>query len=295
MIKWIIKILACHFPWLLPDKLFLEAKFRMLMHRELNLKAPATFNEKLQWLKLYDRKPGYTALADKVGAKQFATSVIGEEYIVPTYGVYENASKIPWEELPEQFVLKCTHDSGGLVVCKDKSSLDRRKSSRILDRCLKRNFFLLAREWPYKNVKRRIICEKYLESGCEAGLIDYKFFCFSGKPEFMYVSQGLEDHKTARISFADLDCRQLPFSRKDYSPFEDGSLPVPAKLEEMKALAQKLAVASKAPFIRVDLYENEGKVLFSEMTFYPNGGYIPFSPPEWDEKLGRLITLPVKK
>ena len=188
-------------------------------------------------------------------------------------------------------MLKCTHDSGGLVICRDKASFDRDAACAKLGACLKRRFFYQSREWCYKDIKPRILCEPLMgDERQKDSLIDYKFFCFNSKPRFMYISSGLEDHSTARISFADLEGRPLPFRRSDYRPFE-GQLPLPQNLPALVDAASRLAAAVPAPFLRVDLYEIGGKPYFSEFTFYPNGGYLPFDPPEWDEKIGEMLNL----
>lgn len=287
----ILKNIVYHAPWLLSDRKFLELSWELRMGRPLDLDNPETFNEKIQWLKLNDRRPEYTMMADKVEVKEWAASVIGEEHVIPTIGVYGSASEIPWDKLPESFVLKCNHDSGGLVVCRDKSQLDRSSAARRLDSCMKRNFFFFSREWCYKDIKRRILCEKYMhEEGSDASLIDYKFFCFNGEPRFMYVSGGLENHSTAKISFADTDGNPLPFRRLDFAAFED-EIPMPSDLDGMKAIASQLAEAVGNRFVRVDLYEIGGRVYFSELTFYPCGGYLPFSPAEWDARIGEMLQL----
>lgn len=287
----ILKNLVYHAPWLFGDRKYLELRWLFRTGRRLDLENPLSFNEKLQWLKLYDRKQIYHTMVDKAEAKDYAASVIGREYIIPTIGVYDRVSEIPWDSLPSRFVLKCTHDSGGMIICRDKSALDIPEACRKLRSALHTNFWKRDREWPYKGVKPRIICEQYMEDPAQKnGLVDYKFFCMNGKPGFMYISEGLEDHSTARISFAGLDGTELPFKRSDYKNF-GGGLPVCGHLEEMKCLASRLAEAVGNPFVRVDMYEIGGHIYFSELTFYPNGGYIPFEPAEWDRKLGDMIQL----
>ena len=274
------------------DEAYLKLAFRMNMNQKLDLKNPKTFNEKLQWLKLYDRKPEYTRMVDKYEAKQYVAERIGEEYIVPTLGVWDRFDDIDFDSLPDQFVLKTTHDSGGLVICRDKSKLDVATVKKTLERCLKRNYYYASREWPYKNVKPRILAEAYMEDPQQPnGLRDYKFFCFSGEPRFLYISEGLEDHSTASISFLEMDWRFAPFRRSDYKPFS--RLPEkPQHYDEMVQLARKLA--GDMAFVRVDLYEISGRIYFSEITFSPCSGMVPFEPKEWDEKLGSWIRLPEK-
>lgn len=317
----VLKNLLFRFPFLFSDRRFLELVHPLRTSHQLCLDEPKRFNDKIQYLKLYDRKPLYTTLSDKVSAKDFAAGILGPEAIIPTLGVYDRVGDIPWESLPSSFVLKCTHDSGGLVICRDKAALtndaaldrpaafDRPAASDLsaaLDReasfdrdaavaklraCLKRRYFYQSREWCYKDIRPRILCESLMgDERQKDSLIDYKFFCFNSKPRFMYISSGLEDHSTARISFADLEGRPLPFRRSDYRPFE-GQLPLPQNLPALVDAASRLAAAVPAPFLRVDLYEIGGKPYFSEFTFYPNGGYLPFDPPEWDEKIGEMLNL----
>lgn len=274
------------------DKPYLQLYYLMKLKKVLHFGNPKSFNEKLQWLKLYDRKKIYTTMVDKYEAKDYVAERIGEEYIIPTLGVWERVEDIDFDALPEKFVLKCTHDSGGLIVCRDKSKLNLEKTKRILAKSLKNDFYIEAREWPYKNVKRRIIAETYMEDEIQKkGLVDYKFYCFDGKPQFLYISKGLEDHATASISFLNLDWTFAPFQRSDYKGFE--TLPEkPAGYETMLKLAEQLSAGSS--FLRVDLYEIGGKVYFSELTFTPCGGTMRFAPPEWDDKIGQMLTLPQK-
>ena len=223
------------------DEAFLKKLYKINMGEKLNLKAPKTFNEKLQWLKLYNRKPEYTKMVDKYEAKNYVANLIGAEYIIPTLGVWEKFEDIDFDALPNQFVLKCTHDSGGLVICRDKSKLNFNSAKLKINKSLKRNFYKLGREWPYKNVKPRIIAEQYMEdNNGKNGLMDYKFYCFNGKPEFLYISNGLEDHSTAKISFVTLDWEFADFKRLDFRPFD--SLPKkPSKFMEMLELCEILS------------------------------------------------------
>lgn len=288
----ILKNIVYHAPWLLSDKCFLELSYELHMGYRPDLDHPTTFNEKIQWLKLHDRHEEYAKMVDKFHAKEFAASIIGKEHIIQTLGVYDSVDRIDWDALPQKFVLKCTHDSGGLLVCRDKGRLDINKAAARLNKALHTNFWYRQREWAYKGVKPRIICEELMEDERQRnGLTDYRFFCFGGEPRFMYVSDGMEDHGTARISFTYLDGKPMPFCRKDYRTHDDGCIPLPENLGQMRQIAGKLAQAVGNPFIRVDLYQINGQVYFSELTFYPNGGYIPFEPEQWDRELGKMIKL----
>ena len=275
------------------DEDFLKKVFLLKMGKELDLENPKTFNEKLNWLKLYDRKPLYTNMVDKYEAKKYVADVIGEEYTIPTLGVWDKFEDIDFDSLPEQFVLKCTHDSGGLVICKDKTKLDVSKARKKIKRSLNTNFYYRFREWTYKDVKPRIIAEQYMEDQNEAeGLTDYKFYCFNGEPKFLYVSQGLQNHATASISFLTTDWQFAPYERSDFKPLNE--LPrKPECLSEMLEICKKLS--ENVPFLRVDLYEINGKIYFSELTFYPCGGFMPFKNPEHDLEIGKMLILPKKE
>jgi len=272
----------------MPDKMYLQCIWRDNMGYELDVENPQTFNEKLQWLKLYNRKSVYTTMVDKATAKEYVASIIGEEYIIPTYGVYNTFDEIDFGGLPNQFVIKSTHDSGGVYICKDKSKLDKEKARSITEGRFGVNVYHNFREWPYKNVKPRILVEKYMENEECNGLVDYKFYCFNGKAKYLYVSEGLENHKTAKISFLTLDWEFAPFGRSDFSPFSILP-PQPSRFKEMVKIANILA--ERHPFIRVDLYQVKNKIYFSELTFYPCAGMMPFEPKEWDYKLGLELTL----
>jgi len=287
--KIVFKLQYIHFLDILPDKPYLRLMYYANTFRRLSLKNPKTFNEKLQWLKLYDRKTQYTQMVDKYEAKAYVKERIGECYIIPTYGVYNRPEEIDYSQLPSQFVLKCTHDSGGLCICRDKEHFSKEQAAIKLNKSLNTNYYYNGREWPYKNVKPRIIAEAYLEDEEGAGgLTDYKFYCFNGKVELLYVSSGLEDHSTASISFLTKDWQFAPFTRTDYKPYD--TLPKkPACLQEMIAVAEKLSAGIR--FLRVDLYEVKGKVYFSELTFFPCSGYMPFSDERYNQELGDLIVL----
>ena len=275
----------------LPDKIHLNTMYKLIMKKKLDLKNPKTFNEKLQWLKMYDRHPKYVQMVDKYEAKKYVTEKIGPEYIIPTYGVWNSFDEINFEILPNQFVLKCTHDCGGLVICRDKSSFDMEMARKKIDRCLKRNYFYYGREWPYKNVKPRVIAEKYMQDPSSIVLKDYKFYCFNGKPEFVQLSQGMEKHSTASMAFLTLEWVRVPFERSDFLRINTIP-PKPLNFELMKSIAEKLSEGHI--FLRVDLYEINARVFFSELTFSPTSGYIPIQPPEYDEQVGRLLVLPNK-
>lgn len=276
---------------LFPDPVYLQIMNHVYMQKPLNLKNPQTFNEKIQWLKLHDRKKEYTKMVDKYTAKKHVASIIGSKHIIPTLGVWDKFDDIDFEKLPQQFVLKCTHDSGGLIICRDKSKLNIDEARRKINACLKQRYYWIAREWPYKNVKPRIIAEQYMEVEGDLELTDYKWFCFNGEPQFLYISHGLANHETATIDFYDINHRRMPFKRTDYKSSTTDA-PKPRCHDEMIDIAGKLS--KNIPFVRIDLYEINGKVYFSEITFSPCAGWLPFDPQEWDYKLGKYIKLPYK-
>lgn len=272
-----------------PDKLYLEEFFFCRMGKRLDLKHPRTFNEKLQWLKLYDRKPAYTIMVDKYEAKNYVGEKIGKAHIIPVVGgPWNSVDEIDFNSLPNRFVLKCTHNSGGMIICKDKNVLDINSAKTVLNHSMNNNYYLHGREWPYKNVPRRIFAEQYMEDQ-NGQMIDYKFYCFNGNPAFLYVSKGMENHRTAQVSFVTLDWKIADFGRSDYAPLD--VLPDrPHKFNEMIDIAKKLS--KNIPFLRVDLYEIDDKIYFGELTFSPCGGFMPFEPRKADEEVGKLLELP---
>lgn len=269
------------------DEQYLKKMFRARMGHDLNLVSPETFNEKIQWLKLNDRNPLYTKLVDKYAVREYVKEVIGEEYLVPIVGgPWDSVDEIDFDKLPNQFVLKCTHDSGGLVVCKDKSMLEIKKVKTKLSRAMKRNYYLHMREWPYKDVKPRIIAEKLLV-GSQEDINDYKMMCFNEKCKCSFVCSERYSDSGLKVTFFDTEWNVMPFER--HYPKSEVPIERPRKYEEMIALAEKLARGIR--FVRVDFYEIDGKVYFGEMTFYPGSGCEEFTPESWDYELGSWIDL----
>ena len=277
---------------ILPDKLFLQLLFPLRMGYKLNLSKPKTFSEKLQWLKLYDRRPIYTTMVDKYAVKRYVADIIGEKYIIPTLGVWDSPDEIEWDSLPNQFVLKCTHDSGGLIICRDKTKLDIDAAKEKLRKSLKFDYYLSVREWPYKDVPRRIIAEQYISpTPGKSDLPDYKFFCFDGKVKALFVaSERQTPNEEVKFDFFDADFNHLPFRQG-----HDHAKVIPSRphyFEEMKSAAAKLSEG--IPHVRVDFYETTEGVLFGELTFYHFSGIVPFEPYEWDKRFGDWIALPKK-
>ena len=273
----------------LSDEDFLKRKFRALMGYELNLENPQTFNEKLQWLKLHDRNPEYIRMVDKYEVKQYVAGIIGEEYIIPTLGVWNSFEEIDFNKLPNQFVLKCTHDSGGIVICKDKKAFNIRSAKDKINKSLKRSYFYYGREWPYKKVKPRIIAEPYLtdESGIE--LMDYKFMCFQGVPKIILICKDRFTETGITEDFFDSNWNHLNFKRLEHECSKE-EIVKPRELDELLNISVELS--RNIPFIRCDYYIVQEKIYFGELTFYPASGFEPFDPPEWDKKLGDWIQLP---
>ncbi len=270
--------------FIFPDKMYLKLKYRFAFGKKLDLKNPKTFNEKLQWLKLYDRKPEYTVMVDKYAVKKYVADKIGEEYIIPTLGVWDKFEDINFEQLPNQFVLKCTHDSGGLVICKDKSKLDVEGARKKINKSLKRDFYLMGREWPYKNVQRKVIAEKYMEDESGKELKDYKIFCFDGVPKLIQVDYGrFTNH---RRNIYDTSWNLMPFQIQHPS---DETIRKPIVLDKMLALAKTLSIG--IPHIRTDFYVIDDKIYFGELTFYHGSGYEIITPEKWNYELGNWLKI----
>ena len=273
---------------LLPDAVYLKLVYRARIGRPLNLNSPKGFNEKLQWLKLYDRNSLYTKLVDKAEVKPWVAERIGWEHVVPTLGVWDSFDDIDFGALPERFVLKCTHDSGGLAICRDLSTFDMAAARRKIERSLANNYFWSGREWPYKDVRPRIIAEEYLDpAGEQVGLTDYKVMCFGGQARCEFTCTGRADGNL-HVDFFDTEWNHMPFTR--HYPNADVPPEAPERLKDMVAMAERLSEGM--PFVRVDFYEVAGQYYFGEMTFYPGSGMEEFDPERWDEELGSWIELP---
>ena len=274
----------------LPDEQYLKLKYKNVFGRELDLENPKTFNEKLQWLKLHNRKPEYTVMVDKYKVREYIAQMLGEEYLIPLLGVWDDPEDIDFSALPNQFVLKCNHNSGlGMCICKDKSKLDVPKVKNELRKGLQQNYYLSNREWPYKDVHRKIIAEKYMEDA-SGDLKDYKFYCFNGVMKFVMINSDRNTDKPTRADYFDRDFNWLDFtwgySHAEVKPQK------PEQFEKMVAIAEKLAAG--LPHIRVDLYDCNGKIYFGELTFFDGSGFDKIEPLEWDYKIGEYIVLPEK-
>ncbi len=278
-----------HFGTWLPDSLYLKIMFRLKMGYKLNLKKPQTFNEKLQWLKLYNRKPEYTQMVDKSEAKTIAENILGKGYVIPTLGVWDKFEDIDFNSLPDRFVLKTTNGGGGggIIICRNKSKLNLASAAKQLKSSLKANIYRNLKEWPYKNVKPRIIAEKFMvdESG---ELRDYKFYCFNGEPKvFLVASERFSGHCTY-FDYFDMEGNHLPFTQGGMNNPVTPELP--STFEEMKQVAMKLSHG--LPHVRIDLYSVDEKVYFGEFTFFDSSGFEKFTPREWDDTFGGWLKLP---
>lgn len=275
--------------YLCPDKVYLNRKFKSVFGRNVNWKNPVTFNEKLQWLKVYDRNPLYTKLVDKYEVRKYIADKLGEQHLIPALGVWERFEDIDFNALPDQFVLKCTHDSASVIVCKDKATFDIEAARKKLSACLKRNFYYSHREWPYKNVKPRIMAEQYMEDDVSKELRDYKFFAFDGTVRALFIASDRQAENTeVKFDFFDAD-----FNHLDVRQGHPNSITLPQKpmhFDIMKELVARLSVGF--PHVRVDFYECNGRVYFGEITFFHHSGFVPFDPPKWDEIFGSWLELP---
>ncbi len=274
--------------YFISDEKFLKKKYKKIFGKEINLQEPKTFNEKLQWLKLNDRNPKYTNLVDKYEVRKYIKDTIGEKYLIHLIGAWDKFDDIDFSKLPNQFVLKCTHDSGGIIICKDKSQLDLDKVRKKMNKCLRKNYYYHSREWPYKNIEPRIICEEYMvdESGTE--LKDYKIMCFNGKAKCLFICLNRDSKKGLNVDFYDMEWNPMPFER--HYPSSGTIIPKPKSFDKMVELAEKLS--EDIPFVRVDFYDINGKLYFGELTFYPGAGFEEFTPESYDYKLGSWIELP---
>lgn len=284
----IARIIRC-FPRIFSDKLYLTLLYRGSTGEWINWSSPQTFNEKLQWLKIYNRKEEYGMMVDKNRVKEYVANKIGKEYVIPTLAHWDKAEKIDLNSLPNEFVLKTTHGGGGqdVIICRDKEKLDLDKAKNKMAHSMRENNYPIFREWPYTLVKKSIIAEKFLQS--ENGeLKDYKFFCFNGKPRFFKVDFGrfVEHH----ANYYDLDWNLLPFGEANFPPVPDHVEERPKNFDKMVEIVKTLAKG--IPFVRIDLYNIEGQIYFGEITFFPASGLGRFTDKEWERKVGSMIQLP---
>lgn len=276
-------------PFIKNDRTYLSLRYKALFGHKLNWENPQSFSEKMQWLKVYNRKPHYTIMADKIKAKDWVADKIGSEYIIPTLGTWERAEDVDFDILPDKFVIKCNHNSGtGMYICTDKNNMDVEKVRNGLAKGLKENYYLSEREWPYKDIPRRIIAEQFLEDNVHSGnLLDYKFFCFNGIPKFCQVISRSDSLMT--VDFFDTLWNHQPFHEPKEFPFALIQPACPPNLDKMLSLAEQLS--KDIPFLRVDFYNINGCIYFGELTFYPTSGLGEFSPSKWGKIFGDMIDL----
>lgn len=292
--KKIVKFWNCYFsvnePYtcVLPDKIYLKKLYKKRMGTDLELRNPITFCEKLNWLKLYDRKPEYTMMADKYAVRDYVKERVGEEYLIPLIGVWDSVEEIDYYSLPNQFVLKCNHDNG-VIICKDKSAFDVEKAKKELLFHYNRNYYKKLREWSYKNIEKKIICEKYMSDDNQPVLNDYKFFCFNGKVKALFIAT--DRPVDTRFDFFDREFNHLPIINGH--PNSDKEISKPKQFNKMIEIAEKLSFG--IPHVRVDLYVIKDRIYFGEMTLIHYGGFTPLEPEEWEYTFGEWLVLPKKR
>ena len=272
----------------IPDELYCRMVFQGVFGYKLDLEKPQSFNEKIQWLKLNDRKDIYTTMVDKDAVKSYVGQIIGTDYVIPTIGIWEKPEQIDFQKLPDQFVLKCTHDSGSIVICHDKRTFDYQSAEKKLRYFLGKNSYWSGREWPYKNVPPRIIAEPYLKDSEAKEIIDYKVHCFNGEPRVVLVCQDRFSENGMTEDFFDTSWNHLNVRRAEHGNAEK-SIQRPEKLDEMLKLSRLLS--GNIPFLRVDFYVIDGNVYFGELTFYPASGLQKFIPETFDLRMGEWISL----
>lgn len=274
-----------------PDKWEIIHAFKNSLGCRPNLNQPKSFNEKIQWLKLHDRKPMYTSLIDKFQAKQIVANIIGEEHIIPTLlGPFYDVNEVPWDNLPNQCVIKCNHDAASVIFCQNRKDLNVKNAKTKLSACLNRNYYhYVGKQWGYKDINPCIFVEQLMKNGDKAVLEDYKFMMFNGKCRCIFTCSDRYSKEGMKLNFYSPDWQLLPFTRS----YPNTSVPLspPKQLSKMLEIAEKLAAYVNNPFVRVDLYEINAMVYFSELTFYPGGGLEAFQPIEWDYILGSWIDL----
>lgn len=271
------------------DKTYLSILYRASFGKHINWESPVTFNEKLQWMKIYDRQPIYTKLVDKYEVRQVVEKKIGKEFLIPLLGVWDSFEDIDFDKLPKQFVLKCTHDSGSVVICDNKESFDKESAKKKLIAAMKKNYFWKGREWPYYNVTPRIIAEEYIRDIAIDKLNDYKFFCFNGECKFMYVARDRDKgHDKLRFDYYDANYIKLPVRQATHLS-STREYKKPDEFDKMREIAETLSKGLRE--VRIDLYAVNGKIFFGEYTFFNQGGMVPFVPDKYDEVFGQYIKL----
>lgn len=288
-LKTIIEAILVRIGPVVPDRIYLSIRYRLSEGYWMDFKNPKTLNEKLQWLKIHNRKPEYTDWVDKFAVKSYISGMIGEQYVIPTIGVWDSPDDIDFSKLPDRFVLKPTHNSStGRCICQDKSKLDIPAVKRMLRQALKENYFYEWREWPYKDIKPRIIAEEYIENPDGTPIVDYKFYCYGGEPRYFMYSVGEADHTVRNCKF-DMDGNNIDHLFKKERALSDDEIKLPENLDEMIRIVKILC--KDQPHLRVDLYNVGGRILFGELTFYSGAGFIHIESKEFSQKMADHIDL----
>ena len=277
------------FKWI-PSKTYIKMLWYFEYGKLINLNEPKTFNEKLQWLKLYDHNDLYTDLVDKIEVKKYISDKIGDEYLIKNLWVGNNPRDIPYNDLPLSFVIKCNHGSHCNIIVKDKNKINKEEIAKKLNKWLKRNWYYYGREWPYKNVKPRILIEEYMVDQKSNDLNDYKFFCFNGEPKFFKID--FNRFTSHQANYYDINGKIMKFGEKNFPPNYDLKIELPEKLNQMIDLSRK--IAKNFLFVRIDFYQINNKVYFGEITFYPASGFGKFTSDEYDYEIGKYLILPLK-
>lgn len=273
------------------DKTYLKWVYYFRTGKKINIDKPKTFNDKINWLKLHNTSQLYSLCVDKYLVRSLIQEKLGEQYLIPLIGSWRSFDDIDFDQLPNQFVLKCSHDSGSVFVCHDKSRLSLGNLRKKFSKALKKNYFFIGREYPYKNLEPRIICEKLMVDNSNPDLVDYKFFCFNGTPRILfYASERFtSDDGIARFDFYDMQLNHLNIRRPGH---KNSKYPLSISIETFNKMKDICSILSAGfPFVRVDLYLINDKIYFGELTFYPGGGFVDFEPNHWNDVFGNWIDL----
>lgn len=272
----------------MPDKLYIKLYSKRMTGKWINLDNPQTLVEKMQWLKLNNHKPINTKMVDKYESKEYVKNIIGDEYIIPAIGIWDSVDDIDINKLPEKFVLKCTHDSGKVLICKNKNDFNFEEAKKVLRKRLKTDYYTTSREWPYKNVKHRILCEPLLENRDKSELVDYKFYCYGGELQYFMCSVGEASHNVKNHKF-NLNLESIDYLFKKKSTLNLNDVKLPDNIDEMIAIARKLSNGFQ--HIRVDMYNVDGKIYVGELTFFSNSGFINIYNKQYEQHLADLIDI----
>ena len=269
------------------DKIYLSILFRYRLKRKLDFKNPKTYNEKLQWMKIYDKNPLYSKLADKYEVRKYIANKIGEEYLIPLIGVWNSFDEIDFDKMPNEFILKCTHDSGSVIICTDKNSFDKKKARKKFNHWMKRNYYINTREWPYKDIEPKIIAEKLIGEKGEAP-IDYKFYCFNGVVDCVMLCFDRGSGNT-KFCYFNREWEKLPYIKDEFDACKNKVIYKPEPIDKMFELAEKLCKQFRS--VRIDMYFEDNKIYFGEITFFSQSGFTIDLPDDIDKKWGDMINL----